>query len=106
MMISEKWVRLDNYDTGSPSDDTGWADGWDPDTLRSSMCIPSADKDLGPGVQPADGLPYAFGSAHSELFNAGFADASVRSIRYDIDPELLNKLASRADGEQADMESL
>jgi hypothetical protein len=31
--------------------------------------------------------------------NAGFADASVHSINYDIDRELLNRLAHRADGE-------
>lgn len=106
LVLGEKWLQPANYQTGDWHDDKGWADGWDPDTLRSTMCVPSADKNLGPGVQPADGLPYAFGSAHSELFNAGFADASVRSIRYDIDPELLNKLGSRADGEDANVEAL
>ncbi len=37
------------------------------------------------------------------MFNAGFADASVRSVRYDVDVELLNKLGQRADGEDMDM---
>jgi hypothetical protein len=38
--------------------------------------------------------------------NVGFADASVQTIRFDIDPELFNKLAHRADGETVELGAL
>jgi len=42
---------------------------------------------------------YDFGSPHPSGMNAGFADASVHSISYDIDRELFNRLGHRSDGE-------
>jgi hypothetical protein len=42
---------------------------------------------------------YRFGSAHASGMNAMYADASVRSIDYSIEQELLNRLAHRSDGE-------
>jgi hypothetical protein len=38
--------------------------------------------------------------------NSGFADGSVRPIKYDIDLELFNNLAHRADGDVVDTSSL
>lgn len=103
LVIGEKRLQPSLYEIGDWHDDKGWADGWDPDTLRSTHCPPAADKDL-PGGQPlSSALAYSFGGAHTDMFNAGFADASVRSVRYDVDVELLNKLGQRADGEDIDM---
>jgi prepilin-type processing-associated H-X9-DG protein len=44
-------------------------------------------------------LPYGFGSAHSGVMNAMFADGSVRAISYDIDNENLNRLGNYFDQE-------
>jgi hypothetical protein len=49
---------------------------------------------------------FRFGAAHPSTMNTGFADASVHSISYDIDPELLNMLAHRADGGTINMEDV
>ena len=99
MMIGEKWVFVDNYpgvlnengQPADPSDDHGWCDGWDPDTMRSTFHLPLPDS------QPdgLDGQNYWFGSAHSGAFNAVFADGSVRSVSYDIDPYIFNSLGTR-----------
>ena len=51
LLISEKLLRTDLYDGGSWSDDLGWADGWDPDQLRSTGLAPLSDTD-----------PYCYGA--------------------------------------------
>jgi prepilin-type processing-associated H-X9-DG protein len=49
---------------------------------------------------------YRFGSAHPTIMNAGFADGSVRAIRYNVELQLFNRLAHRHDGEMVDIDSL
>ena len=45
LLVGEKYVRSDLYQGGSDSDDRGWSDGWDPDTIRSSCFAPVGDSD-------------------------------------------------------------
>lgn len=115
MMITEKWIRADNYQTGSPSDDTGWADGWDPDVMRLS-CIPPMD-DSSTNLDftnqigdPPYGGPHwekmMTGSAHPGGFNAVFADGAVHGISYDINVFVLNSLGTRNGEEVVDMNQL
>jgi prepilin-type N-terminal cleavage/methylation domain-containing protein len=107
LVLGEKRLQPSNYATGDWHDDKGWSDGWDPDTLRSTHCQPAPDQDINAAAMTDElALPYAFGGAHAELFNAGFADASVRSIRFDIDVELLNQLGHRFDGEETNLEGI
>lgn len=104
MVLGEKRLRPSEYETGNTNmDDKGWSDGWDFDTLRSTICLAGADDE---GTQFPNAFVYSFGSAHSELFNAGFADASVRSIRYDIDREIFNCLGNRDDEQLIDAGAL
>ncbi|MBA3484609.1 MAG: DUF1559 domain-containing protein [Pirellulales bacterium] len=106
LVLGEKRLQPNLYTTGDWHDDKGWADGWDPDTLRSTHCQPGPDQDMAGSSPGRDSLPYAFGGAHASLFNAGFADASVRPIRFDVDLELLNRLGHRSDGEETATEAL
>jgi prepilin-type processing-associated H-X9-DG protein len=92
IVIGEKWVSQQAYDTGSGDDDCGWADGWDPDVIRFTQVPPIPDSN-------PNGNGYQFGSAHPAGMNAVFADGSVRTIRYSIDPVLFNRLGHRADGQ-------
>jgi len=108
-VVSEKRLRPATYYHYEWHDDKGWADGWDPDTLRSTFCPPAPDGDryfvgganVGIGSQP-EGLP--FGSAHASIFNIAFADASVRQLSYDIDQETFNRLGNRDDGESINLD--
>jgi prepilin-type N-terminal cleavage/methylation domain-containing protein len=94
IVIGEKRLDPTMYQIGEWHDDSGWTSGWDPDILRSTCC------QLGPDVAVTDSrLGYRFGSAHSAIMNAGFADASVRSINYEIDLEIFNRLGHRSDDE-------
>jgi prepilin-type N-terminal cleavage/methylation domain-containing protein len=102
LVLSEKRLNISEYETGNGSDDdAGWSDGWDFDTLRATVCLPEAD-----GDGEIDAKPYQFGSAHASGINAGFADASVRSINYDIDIQIFNYLGHRADEEAINASAL
>jgi len=121
-IIAEKLVRSDVYDdTGNPhySDDRGWSDGWDADTMRLACFLPINDGD--PTAYPADPLlgryfsdnfqpgsvggvwnVLHFGSPHKGGINAVFADGSVHTISYDVDLVVFNALASRNGDETLD----
>src|SRR4029077_18365475 len=96
-------IRADNYQGGTPSDDTGWSDGWDPDAMRCSCVPPLNDADVNVpytgrmGSAPGDPVWETFlaGSAHTGGFNGVFADGSVHTIGYDIDIYVFNALGTR-----------
>jgi prepilin-type N-terminal cleavage/methylation domain-containing protein/prepilin-type processing-associated H-X9-DG protein len=101
MLASEKWVHtsVSMGNNGGSGDDRGWAEGWDFDSLRSTLIKPISD---GTDPPPAgDDFPgnFQFGSAHSGGINAVFADGSVHFISFDIDLENFNRLGHRSDGE-------
>jgi prepilin-type N-terminal cleavage/methylation domain-containing protein/prepilin-type processing-associated H-X9-DG protein len=102
MVLGEKRLHPSEYDGLQADgfapwhDDLGWKEGWDPDTLRSTICLFGQDTNDYLG-QTCFG--YEFGGPHPGGMNAGYADASVHSISYDIDRELFNRLGHRADGE-------
>jgi prepilin-type N-terminal cleavage/methylation domain-containing protein/prepilin-type processing-associated H-X9-DG protein len=115
MVIGEKWLEpvgeglvgtdvRGGYLDGDWHDDRGWSDGWDPDTLRCTICKVMADRDIPPEERRLAG--FRFGSAHSSGFNVGFADASVQWLNYDIDQEIFNRMGNRMDDELINRESL
>jgi prepilin-type N-terminal cleavage/methylation domain-containing protein len=105
MMIGEKYVYQQHYDGhgNDPSDDRGWLDGWDPDTMRSTMAEPLSDgvwRTLCAAENTADksnlfNQTYMFGSAHSAGFSCVFADGSVHAISYDVPIDVLNSLGTK-----------
>ncbi len=115
LVISEKLVRFDKYGGGGVSDDRGWADGWDPDTIRFTGVPPISDADqnicwnsnstiqsscIGQGGT----VPVLFfGSAHTGGVNAVFADASAHFISFDVDYLVFNSIGTRAGEEVVDL---
>ncbi|MCA9235630.1 MAG: DUF1559 domain-containing protein [Planctomycetales bacterium] len=120
LLLSEKYVRADSYDGvlqdggTSRSDDRGWTDGYDPDTIRFTgfQPIPDSDgsmyspalSDYATGFSAVD--VFFFGSAHPGGINAVFADSSVHTLSYDIDPYVFNSLGTKSDGELPDLSNL
>jgi prepilin-type N-terminal cleavage/methylation domain-containing protein len=100
LVLGEKWLIPSQYEQWLWHDDRGWSDGWDPDTLRSTVCSfrPDAELVLNNDVE-RDVAGHRFGSAHPAGMNAGFADASVRFVSFDVGLETLNQMAHRSDGE-------
>jgi len=121
LLIGEKYVRFDMTDSVIPSDgltsasdDRGWTDGWDPDTVRFTGYQPISDSDTGFCFDPAfetycvgslDNSVYWFGSSHPGAINAVFADGSVHSMSYDVDILVFNALGTRNGEEIVDHEA-
>jgi prepilin-type processing-associated H-X9-DG protein len=115
-LISEKFVRSDLYEGGSYSDDQGWTDGWDPDTMRSTCIPPLQDSDpIAFSFLPLNSTSdyfgensdvVYFGSSHTGGINCALADGSVHSISYDVDPIAFNRLGAKNDGELVDMQAV
>jgi len=103
MLIAEKYLRSDWYPGGTPSDDTGMTDGWDPDIIRSTCISPLNDGDANRpftgNVGDPPGSPiweiFVSGSAHAGGLNAVFADGSVHTVNYEIDLPVYNALGTR-----------
>ncbi len=101
-MVGEKFVRIRNYASEfSISDDRGWSDGWDYDTMKLAICAPTQDQ--------KDGFPLnvehlRMGSAHAAGFNCVFADGAVHFLNFQIDPVMLNRIAHRSDGQLIDLQ--
>ena len=124
LVISEKFVRADRYDGAfedpneGVSDDRGWADGWDPDTVRFTGFPPLSDADSGichsDDVQLqrmctgwGNSIPVMFfGSAHPGGVNSNFADASVHFISFDVDHIVFNSLGTKAGEEVVNINDL
>ncbi|MBA3481619.1 MAG: DUF1559 domain-containing protein [Pirellulales bacterium] len=105
MLIGEKRLVPSKIDTGSWHDDRGWTDGWDPDTMRSTMFPVEVDGEEN-DVSPQNFLPYSFGAAHAGGMNCVFADGSVQTIGYTVDRDVFIYLGNREDGEAVDMSKL
>ena len=112
ILVAEKYVRVDAYEgkddgsgEGYNSDDKGWTDGWDPDTMRSTCFAPVPDSSgLDDNGTYKTGNVVFFGSAHTGGINAAFADGSVRRISYDVEPVTFNFMGWRDDGEVIDLD--
>jgi prepilin-type N-terminal cleavage/methylation domain-containing protein/prepilin-type processing-associated H-X9-DG protein len=100
MVIGEKRLKPQNYQSGDWHDDRGWTDGWDPDCVRSSAYVPAKDTNTN------DDVGYQFGAAHSSGLNAVFADGSVHVVGYDIDRAVFNCLGNREDRKPISMNGL
>jgi prepilin-type N-terminal cleavage/methylation domain-containing protein/prepilin-type processing-associated H-X9-DG protein len=112
LLISEKTVNPTFYEGGTPSDDRGWSDGWDPDDMRCTCDPPLSDAQAATSLD-AFGQPYGseldaynFGAAHPGAFNAAFGDGSVRTINYDVDPVVFDRIGDRRDGEVVDQSQI
>ena len=98
MIVAEKRVFSNLYESGDWHDDIGWTDGWDPDIMRFTAYQPGVDVREGSAGAPGSEIGYYFGSAHTAAMNAVFADGRVTQISYDIDRLAFNSIGDRRDG--------
>ncbi len=90
-LIGEKYIDADQYTSGrDPGDNRPWLVGYSSTNVRWAYDPPARD-------QAGSSRPNVFGSAHRGGWNAAFADGSVRSQSYDIDPEVHRSLAGTSD---------
>ena len=104
LMVSEKFVPANLYGGSHLGDDTGWASGWDTDTVRSTVSFPTISSPLRDYPIPDAGsaawgdASFAFGSAHPAGLNGLFGDGSVRHVSYSVDRITWNALGHARDG--------
>jgi prepilin-type N-terminal cleavage/methylation domain-containing protein len=119
MMVGEKFVPINDYGGGNGADDTGPMEGVDSDCQRSTATCQDCSFDTGDYQQSPPNGPlsnphqdinvngwsgtgwsssFQFGSAHPAGINAVFADGSVHSVKYGIDPDVFNALGNIDDG--------
>jgi type II secretory pathway pseudopilin PulG len=96
LLIGEK--RLNLAQLGEPQDDDneGYAVGWNEDTIRRTDRPPAPDHS---GTGDGEKL---FGSSHPGTIYAVFVDGSVRTVNYDLDKGVFEKMGNISDGEQID----
>jgi prepilin-type processing-associated H-X9-DG protein len=79
--------------------DQGYLIGHNGDTVRSSGCPIMRDFRQTIEQHTKDALYNNWGSAHPSGINMMFADGSVRSISYDINPDVHRGMGTRAGDE-------
>ena len=101
LMVGEKRLNLLLLGRVQRDDDTGYASGWDPDVIRQTEIAPKPDY----VAESGDG-ERRFGSSHPMRFNAVFADGSVRSVTYSVEPGLFRRIGDKSDGQTVDLDGL
>ena len=123
ILAGEKYLPPEQYETGSnKGDDSVWLVGWDTESIRfapyfdgqngkpelydgwetkSPTCDEAANADRKPrpdtrGEGISDNV-INFGAAHTSFLQVVMVDASVRSIKYAINPKVFGCLCNRAD---------
>jgi prepilin-type N-terminal cleavage/methylation domain-containing protein len=92
-LVGEKCVEAGKATTGAAEGDQRPAFvGYSSDNIRWAHDLPQRDTKDTP-------WPNAFGSAHYAGWSVAYADGSVRTLSFDIDPEVHKLMAGRADGE-------
>src|SRR6267378_4075061 len=88
LLVGDKRLDLTDLGQPQPDDNEGYTSGWDEDTIRQTDLPPMPDARAG-----GSGA-LRFGSSHPGRFNVVFADGSVRSISYSINPTVFSNLGN------------
>ncbi|MEM9185330.1 MAG: DUF1559 domain-containing protein [Planctomycetota bacterium] len=99
ILFGEKHIPIDEYETATAAgNDQGWDMGFDTDINRWTMLPPVPD------AQSIDGADQwsVFGSNHPGGCQIVFCDGSVRTISYEVDPQVFSALGSIGGGEVID----
>jgi prepilin-type N-terminal cleavage/methylation domain-containing protein/prepilin-type processing-associated H-X9-DG protein len=100
LMVGEKRMNLGLMGTPQESDAIGYTCGWNLDTARTT------DRGPKPDSVGSNDATKRFGSSHPGRLNAVFADGSVRSISYTIDPAIFGYLGNVSDGQVINLSDL
>jgi prepilin-type N-terminal cleavage/methylation domain-containing protein/prepilin-type processing-associated H-X9-DG protein len=102
LMVGEKRLNLAYLGRPEPDDNEGYTCGYEEDTVRFTNRPPARDVNEDNGENGGK----AFGSSHSDRFNAVFADGSVRPISYSIAQTVFSNLGNKSDGQAISVDDL
>jgi prepilin-type N-terminal cleavage/methylation domain-containing protein/prepilin-type processing-associated H-X9-DG protein len=95
LMVADRRMNLAMLGQENTDDFIGYTSGWDDEMVRLSTLVPEPDFR---GTAGEDG-GLNFGSSHPGRINAVFADGSVHTISYSVDPVVFLNLCDKADGQ-------
>jgi prepilin-type N-terminal cleavage/methylation domain-containing protein/prepilin-type processing-associated H-X9-DG protein len=118
ILLGEKWLRPDQYQSGAWNDDHNLISSLDQDGMRIGDQVPIRDTDTNGGVfvsasdnnpccdwwrdpdtrKPSPRLGSRFGSAHTSGMNTLMADGSVRNLPYTVNATVFYNLCAKSDG--------
>jgi prepilin-type N-terminal cleavage/methylation domain-containing protein/prepilin-type processing-associated H-X9-DG protein len=100
IMIAEKQVHISTLGSAGGDNESWHNSGWDQDHVRfgEASSLPMPDHKH-PDSTKATHWSTRFGSSHPGVFNAVFADGSVKSMSYDIDAANWLRICRINDGE-------
>jgi prepilin-type N-terminal cleavage/methylation domain-containing protein/prepilin-type processing-associated H-X9-DG protein len=107
--VAEPFIEVGGFDPegkDNPSDNGSMYLGWDQDTVRmiGENTIPRKDSEYTGATKDAGkSSPHknSFGSSHPGSVNMVFADGSVHSFGFDVEPYVWSSIGGRADGDDA-----
>jgi hypothetical protein len=89
LLVGEKYLSQANQSTGADhGDDWHMFAGFQDDVHRSTFQPPTRDGD--------ETRTCRFGSMHATILNMAFCDASVRPVRFDINPVVFRSIGNRS----------
>jgi prepilin-type N-terminal cleavage/methylation domain-containing protein/prepilin-type processing-associated H-X9-DG protein len=101
-IIGDKRLNLTNLGQPQADDNEGYTCGWNEDTVRLTSQPPQPDFLGDPSLYGGK----LFGSSHPARFNMVFADGSVHSISYSVNPATFKALGDVADGQVINLDDL
>jgi prepilin-type N-terminal cleavage/methylation domain-containing protein/prepilin-type processing-associated H-X9-DG protein len=100
--VGDKRLNLTNLGQPQADDNEGYTCGWNEDTVRLTSQPPQPDFLGDPSLYGGK----LFGSSHPSRFNMVFADGSVHSISYSVNPATFKALGDVADGQVINLDDL
>lgn len=100
MLVGEKRLDMLAIGTFQCDDNEGWTSGWDWDIIRWGNDPPQKDRRGG------DQCEVLFGSQHPAGINVVLVDGSVRFISFQVSRDLFQRLSTRANGEDLNVNDL
>ena len=95
LLAGDKRLNLELLGDEQMGDDRGYTAGFCSDTSRRTSLPPAPDFHDGSDTEY---IAKRFGSSHPDKFITVFADGSVQSLSYSIDPETFHRLGQIDDG--------
>lgn len=103
LMVGEKRLKLDRLGKSFDDNEAYVSPGWDSEIYRIAKTgefgAPAGSRGptMDPDTSTDDNGLSGFGSSHGSGMNAAMSDGSVRTIRYDPDPETFRRACVRND---------
>jgi prepilin-type N-terminal cleavage/methylation domain-containing protein len=101
LLLGDKRLNLQFLGQPQPDDNVGYTAGYDDETVRSTNLPPLPDLRAAQGTGGR-----RFGSSHTGTWQAAFADGSVHTLSYGIDPTVFRFLGDRSDGQAFSLNDL